>query len=72
MKNHNSRHATKAATCQESQARPTEDQIAARARAIYEAKGSMPGHDLENWLQAEAELLPRGNRQAGAAAPVRA
>jgi len=36
----------------ESQARPTDEQIATRARAIYEARGSLPGHDLENWLQA--------------------
>lgn len=47
----------------ESQARPTDEQIATRARAIYEARGSLPGHDLENWLQAETELLHQCNRQ---------
>lgn len=36
--------------------KPTHDQIAARARAIYEASGRTPGHDLDNWLAAEAEL----------------
>jgi hypothetical protein len=63
MKNQKSRHQTKSTTPQASQARPTEEQIAARARAIYEARGSSPGHDLENWLQAETELLHQGNRQ---------
>jgi hypothetical protein len=63
MKNQKNRHQTKSTTPQESQARPTEEQIAVRARAIYEARGSLPGHDLENWLQAEMELLHQCNRQ---------
>ncbi len=36
--------------------KPTHQQIAERARAIYESSGRRPGHDLENWLAAEAEL----------------
>ena len=72
MKKQNSRRQTEFTTPQESHARPTENQIAARARAIYEERGSAPGHDLENWLQAESELLHQCNRQVGAATPVRA
>lgn len=33
-----------------------EDQIARRAREIYQRNGAQPGRDLENWLQAEVEL----------------
>ena len=36
---------------------PTHEQITARAREIYVASGRLPGHDLDNWLQAEYELL---------------
>jgi hypothetical protein len=72
MKNPNGRQQTKTATLQKSAARPTEEQIAARARAIYEARGSLPGHDLQNWLQAETELLRQRNHQAGATTPARA
>jgi hypothetical protein len=32
------------------------DQIAQRAFQIWEQSGRRPGRDLENWLQAEAEL----------------
>jgi hypothetical protein len=42
---------------------PTEEQIATRARAIYEAGGCQPGHDLDNWLRAESELLQTGDRR---------
>jgi hypothetical protein len=38
-------------------AKPTHQQIAERARAIYEHKGKVPGQDLENWLEAEAQLM---------------
>ncbi len=34
----------------------THEQIAERARAIYEQSGRMPGRDLDNWLMAEAQL----------------
>lgn len=33
-----------------------QDQIARRAREIYQRNGAQPGRDLENWLQAEVEL----------------
>jgi len=35
----------------------THDAIVERARAIFVAQGSQPGRDVENWLQAESELL---------------
>ena len=38
-------------------AAPTVEQIAQRAYEIYERQGRQEGHDLENWLAAEAELL---------------
>jgi len=33
-----------------------EEQIRTRAYALYEARGREEGHDLENWLEAEAEI----------------
>ena len=35
---------------------PTHDEIAARAVQIYTKKGRPEGRDMENWLEAEAEL----------------
>jgi hypothetical protein len=43
-----------------SNSKPTHEEIAQRARAIYEQKGRVPGHDLENWLEAEAQLNAGG------------
>lgn len=37
--------------------KPTHEEISQRARAIYEQTGRRPGRDLENWLEAEAQLL---------------
>ncbi len=34
-----------------------QDQIRARAFQLYEQRGRDDGHDLDDWLQAEAELL---------------
>ncbi len=39
--------------------RPTHDQIAARAKAIWQSKGCPTGKDEENWREAE-ELLRQG------------
>jgi len=33
------------------------DEIAQRAHEIFLARGGEHGHDLEDWLQAESELL---------------
>ena len=35
---------------------PTHEEIAERAYEIFEKSGRKPGHDLENWLAAEAQL----------------
>jgi hypothetical protein len=51
---------------------PTHDEIARRAYALFEQSGCIPGHDMEHWLQAEAQLLadrktrpePRGQSNA--------
>ncbi len=32
------------------------DAISARARQLYEQRGSVAGHELEDWLQAESEI----------------
>jgi hypothetical protein len=36
---------------------PTHEQIASRAYQIYLERGCQHGHDLDDWLQAEYELL---------------
>ncbi|MBZ5512186.1 MAG: DUF2934 domain-containing protein [Acidobacteriia bacterium] len=42
-----------------------EKQIRLRAYALYESRGCEVGHELDDWLQAEAEIL---GRQEGASA----
>lgn len=34
------------------------EQIRRRAYELYELRGREDGHDLEDWLQAQSELLP--------------
>jgi len=36
---------------------PSEEQIRARAHLIYLERGSQPGHEIDDWLQAEYELM---------------
>jgi len=36
--------------------KPTAEDIACRAYAIYEERGRIDGGDLDDWLQAEREL----------------
>jgi len=36
---------------------PTHEEIAQRAYALFERNGKLPGHEMENWLQAEAQLM---------------
>ena len=45
--NHNQRHAA---------VKPSHDEIARLAYNLFSASGYMPGHDVEHWLQAEAQL----------------
>ena len=35
---------------------PTLKEVAQRAYELYEARGAEPGHELEDWLNAEQEL----------------
>jgi hypothetical protein len=35
---------------------PTPDDVARRAYELYEARGSEPGAELDDWLRAEREL----------------
>jgi hypothetical protein len=41
---------------------PAEDQIARRAYELYLQRGSVPGHETDDWLQAEAELSAEAER----------
>jgi len=38
------------------------DEIARRAYFTYVNQGSKPGHEVQHWLQAEAELIAERNR----------
>jgi hypothetical protein len=40
----------------------TEEEIAQRAYALYEMRGREDGHDLDDWLKAERELLEERTR----------
>lgn len=46
-------------------ARPSDEEISQRAYELYLQRGSVPGHETDDWLQAEAELIEaRRNAQA--------
>lgn len=47
-------------------ARPSDEEIAARAYELFLQRGSAPGHENDDWLQAEAELI-QARRDAQAA-----
>jgi hypothetical protein len=36
---------------------PAEEQIRIRAHQIYLERGGQPGHEIDDWLQAEYELM---------------
>ena len=38
---------------------PTHDEIAQLAFSLYESRGRQDGHDVEDWLRAEEELVRR-------------
>lgn len=42
-------------------ATPTREEIARRAYEIYVARGRTGGHETEDWVQAERELMARAN-----------
>ena len=37
----------------------SQDRIRERAFQIYESRGSRPGHDIQDWLRAEHQILER-------------
>jgi len=37
------------------------DEVARRAYFAYVNQGSLPGHDVQHWLEAEAQLLAERN-----------
>jgi len=41
----------------DSKHKPTHEEIARMAYAIFEKNGKIPGRDQENWLQAETQLM---------------
>jgi hypothetical protein len=40
---------------------PSPDEVARRAYFSYVNQGSLPGHDVQHWLEAEAQLLAERN-----------
>jgi hypothetical protein len=42
---------------------PTHDEIAARAKIIWEEKGCIEGHDAEIWLEAECQLYDAAEKR---------
>jgi hypothetical protein len=40
---------------------PSPDEVARRAYFSYVNEGSLPGHDVQHWLEAEAQLLAERN-----------
>jgi len=41
---------------------PSPDEVARRAYFSYENTGSLPGHEVQHWLTAEAELITERNQ----------
>jgi hypothetical protein len=41
---------------------PSPDEVARKAYFAYENQGSQPGHDVQHWLKAEADLIADRNR----------
>jgi hypothetical protein len=49
-----------------SEAKPLEDQIRQRAYELYEERGREDGHDVEDWLRAEKEIMEQKARPMAA------
>jgi hypothetical protein len=41
---------------------PSSDEVARRAYFNYENTGSLPGHEVQHWLKAEADLIAERNQ----------
>jgi hypothetical protein len=51
-------------------AAPDEDAIAKRAYELYLQRGSVSGHELDDWLEAEAELSSEATMRESPVQPV--
>jgi hypothetical protein len=40
---------------------PSTDEVARKAYFSYENQGSQPGHEVQHWLKAEADLIAERN-----------
>ena len=40
---------------------PSPDEVARKAYFSYENEGSQPGHEVQHWLKAEADLIAERN-----------
>jgi len=47
-----------------------EEQIRQRAHELYQARGRKPGHEVEDWLKAEAEVRAARHRTPAASGRV--
>jgi hypothetical protein len=56
----------KASSSANSQSPDLDAQIRQRAYELYQERGCTPGHENQDWLQAEAEVLARQNRKQSA------
>ena len=45
--------------------RPRDEQIRVRAYELYVARGGAPGHEIDDWLQAEREFQRRSAAASG-------
>ena len=43
---------------------PTLERVQQRAYELFLARGQEPGHELDDWIQAERELMHTGNGPA--------
>ena len=41
---------------------PAPDEVARKAYFAYENEGSLPGHEVQHWLKAEADLIAERNQ----------
>jgi hypothetical protein len=55
-----------------SDTRPSDEEISQRAYELYLQRGSVPGHETDDWLQAEAELIEARRNAEDAFAPSQA
>ena len=51
-------------------ATPNDEAIAKRAYELYLQRGSVSGHELDDWLEAEAELSAAANSEEAQVQPV--